>query len=114
VTIEDLIEEIVGSIKDEHEEDEAEPVTREGDGSWVVPGNLDVERLGELLNDGADLPEDSDSTTVGGLVSEAAGRIPQTGEVIERYGIRFEILAASDRRIERVRVGPAAIAEEGA
>jgi putative hemolysin len=114
VTIEDLIEEIVGSIKDEHEQDEAEPVTREGDGSWVVPGNLDVGRLGELLNDGADLPEDSESTTVGGLVSEAAGRIPQTGEVIERYGMRFEILAATDRRIERVRVGPAAIAEEGA
>lgn len=114
VTIEDLIEEIVGSIKDEHEQDEAEPVTREGDGSWVVPGNLDVGRLGELLNDGADLPEDSESTTVGGLVSEAAGRIPQTGEVIERYGMRFEILAASDRRIERVRVGPAAHAEEEA
>lgn len=114
VTIEDLIEEIVGSIKDEHEQDEAEPVTREGDGSWVVPGNLEVERLGELLNDGAELPEDSESTTVGGLVSEAAGRIPQTGEVIERYGVRFEILAATDRRIERVRVGPTAIADEGA
>jgi CBS domain containing-hemolysin-like protein len=114
VTIEDLIEEIVGSITDEHEQDEAEPITREGDGTWVVPGNLDVGRLSELLNDGADLPEDTESTTVGGLVSEAAGRIPQAGEVIERYGMRFEILASTDRRIERVRVGRAESAQEGA
>lgn len=104
VTIEDLIEEIVGSITDEHEMDE-EAVTREPDGSWVVPGNLEVDRMGELLDAEAELPEGSDATTVAGLVSEAAGRIPQQGEVIEHYGMRFEILASTDRRIERLRVG---------
>jgi putative hemolysin len=113
VTIEDLIEEIVGTIADEHEHEESEPVTREADGSWVVPGNLEVERLEELVDPAADLPEDSDATTVAGLVSEAAGRIPQTGEVVERYGMRFEILASTDRRIERLRVGRAADGEEG-
>jgi putative hemolysin len=107
VTIEDLIEEIVGTIADEHESDDAEPVMREADGSWLVPGNLEVERLEELVEPGADLPEDSDATTVAGLVSEAVGRIPQTGEVVERYGMRFEILASTDRRIERLRIGPA-------
>ncbi|MGC1361140.1 MAG: hemolysin family protein [Silvibacterium sp.] len=113
VTIEDLIEEIVGSITDEHEADDAEAVTREADGSWLIPGNLPVERLDELLDKSTDLPEDSEATTVAGLVSEAAGRIPQVGEVIERYGMRFEILASTDRRIERLRVGRAANGEKG-
>ena len=112
VTIEDLIEEIVGSITDEHEADDAEAVTREADGSWLVPGNLPVERLDELLDKSTDL-EDSEATTVAGLVSEAAGRIPQVGEVIERYGMRFEILASTDRRIERLRVGRATNGEKG-
>jgi CBS domain containing-hemolysin-like protein len=107
VTIEDLIEEIVGSITDEHETDELEAVTREPDGSWVVPGNLEVDRMGELLDAEDELPEESEATTVAGLVSEAAGRIPQPGEVIEYYGMRFEILASTDRRIERLRVGRA-------
>jgi len=105
VTIEDLIEEIVGAITDEHETEEAEAVTREPDGSWVVPGNLEVGRMGELLD--AELPDQSEATTVAGLVSEVAGRIPQAGEVIEQYGVRFEILASTDRRIERLRVGHA-------
>ena len=113
VTIEDLIEEIVGAISDEHETDERGALVREGDGSWQVPGNLEVERLGELLKLDAELPEDSDATTVAGLVSEAAGRIPQVGEVIVRYGIRFEILASTDRRIERLRIGCAANEEQG-
>jgi len=113
VTIEDLIEEIVGSISDEHEADDSGTVARETDGSWLVPGNFEVEKLAELF-DVADLPEDTEATTVAGLVSEAAGRIPQAGEVIERYGLRFEILASTDRRIERLRVGRAAKAEEGA
>jgi len=105
VTIEDLIEEIVGAITDEHETEEAEAVMREPDGSWVVPGNLEVGRMGELLD--AELPDQSEATTVAGLVSEVAGRIPQAGEVIEQYGVRFEILASTDRRIERLRVGHA-------
>ena len=110
VTIEDLIEEIVGSISDEHELDESGEVTRDPDGSWLIPGNLDVEKLGELLDAGADLPEDSEATTVAGLVSEAAGRIPQAGEVLECYGVRFEILSSTDRLIERLRVRRAATA----
>lgn len=114
VTIEDLIEEIVGTITDEHESSDGEPVTRESDGSWLVPGNLEVEKLGQLLHAGADLPEDSEATTVAGLVSEVAGRIPQAGEVIEHYGMRFEILASTDRRVERMRVGRAANGNNGA
>jgi putative hemolysin len=104
-TIEDLLEELVGSIRDEHEEeDDADAVVREPDGSWAVPGNLAIEQLEELMGGEVGLPEDYDATTVAGLVSEAAGRIPQAGEVIEVYGLRFEILASTDRRIDRLRV----------
>jgi CBS domain containing-hemolysin-like protein len=105
VTIEDLLEELVGSIRDEHEEeDDGDGVVRESDGVWAVPGNLEIERLEELLGGELELPEDYEATTAAGLVSETAGRIPQAGEVIEAYGLRFEILASTDRRIDRVRV----------
>ena len=103
VTIEDLLEEIVGSITDEHESED-ETVIREDDGVWIVPGNLEIERLEDLLGGQVELPEDFEATTVAGLVSETAGRIPHAGEVIEQYGVRFEILASTDRRIDRLRI----------
>lgn len=98
VTIEDLIEEIVGEIDDEHQKAE---VVRESDHSYIVPGNMDVDRLDELLGT---RPEGKESATVAGLVSEMAGRIPQKGEVIEEDGLRFEVLESTDRRVEKVRI----------
>ncbi len=98
VTIEDLVEEIVGEIDDEHEKAE---VVRESDHSYIVPGNMDVDRLDELLGT---RPEGKESATVAGLVSELAGRIPQKGEVIEEDGLRFEVLESTERRVERVRI----------
>ena len=110
VTIEDLIEEIVGTIADEHEGEDKEAVLDEGSGVWTVPGDLEVARLEDLLGDGWEAPEDYEATTVAGLVSETAGRIPMTGEVVEDNGLRFEILASTDRRIERMRVSRAGAA----
>jgi CBS domain containing-hemolysin-like protein len=98
VTIEDLVEEIVGEISDEHEVGQ---VVRENDTSYLVPGNMDVDRLEELLGV---RPERKGAATVAGLVSELAGRIPQKGEVIEDDGLRLEVLQSSNRRVERVRV----------
>ena len=98
VTIEDLVEEIVGEISDEHE---ASQVVRESDSSYVVPGNMDVDRLEELLGV---RPERTGAATVAGFVSEVAGRIPQKGEVVTQDGLRLEVLQASERRVERVRV----------
>jgi putative hemolysin len=98
VTIEDLVEEIVGEIRDEHEKTE---VVRESDHSYIVPGNMDVDRLDELFGT---RPEGKESATVAGLVSELAGRIPQKGEVVEEDGLRFEILESTERRVERVRI----------
>lgn len=104
VTIEDLVEEIVGTIADEHEGEDAEAVRVEAEGVWSVPGDLEVAQLEDLLGDGWEAPEDYEATTVAGLVSETAGRIPMTGEVVEENGLRFEILASTDRRIERMRI----------
>jgi CBS domain containing-hemolysin-like protein len=98
VTIEDLVEEIVGEIRDEHEKPE---IVREGDRSFVVSGGMDVDRLGELFGI---RPEGRESATVAGLVSELAGRIPKTGEVIEEDGLRFEVVESTDRKVERVRI----------
>ena len=98
VTIEDLVEEIVGEISDEH--DKAQLV-QESDHSYVVPGSMDVDRLDELFGK---RPEGHESSTIAGLVSELAGRIPKKGEVIEDDGLKFEVLDSTDRRVEKVRI----------
>ncbi len=98
VTIEDLVEEIVGEIRDEHEKAD---VVRENEQSFVVPGNMDVDRLDELFGV---RPEGKQAATVAGLVSELAGHIPQKGEVLEEDGLRFEVLDSTERRVERVRI----------
>jgi putative hemolysin len=99
VTIEDLVEEIVGEIRDEHET--KTDIVREGDNSYVVPGSMDVDRLDELFGVRLDGRE---ATTVAGLVSEILGHIPQRGEIVEGEGLRFEILESTDRRVERLRI----------
>jgi len=99
VTIEDLLEEIVGEIRDEHEA--KADIVRESESSYVVPGNMDLDRLDDLFGV---RPEARGAATVAGLVSELLGRIPQPGEVVEDDGLRFEILQSTGRRIERLRV----------
>lgn len=109
VTIEDIVEEIVGAISDEHEpavlEETAQP---QPDGSYIVPGNFELAQLEALFADSVTLPlpEEYDSTTLGGLVTEEAGHIPYPGEVIELAGLRLEVLASSVRRVDRIRVRP--------
>jgi CBS domain containing-hemolysin-like protein len=98
VTIEDLVEEIVGEIRDEHEKPE---IVRESDHAYIVSGGMDVDRLGELF--GA-RPEGRESATVAGLVSELAGHIPRKGEIVESDGLRFEVLKSTDRKVEQVRI----------
>lgn len=100
VTIEDLVEEIVGEIRDEHEA--KTDVVRESENSYVVPGNLDIDRLEDLF--GVRKPEGREATTVGGLVSEILGRIPSPGEHAEESGLRFEVIDSTARRIQKVRI----------
>jgi putative hemolysin len=101
VTIEDLVEEIVGEIRDERDKPE---IVREGERSFIVSGGMDVDRLNELFGT---RPEGKESATIAGLVSELAGRIPRKGEAVEEDGLRFEVLESTDRKIERVRVSAA-------
>jgi putative hemolysin len=105
VTIEDLVEEIVGRISDEHdyETDQDVPVHEAG-GTWLISGNLEVARLGDLLSGGYQVEQEYQAATVAGLITEIAGRIPLPGEVIVTDSLRFEIVKSTDRRIERVRV----------
>ena len=79
-TMEDLVEVIVGEIRDEHEP--GSDVTREGDGAFVVSGSFDVTRLYDLFEFRPE--EETESTTIGGLLSEWLGRVPVPGETIER------------------------------
>ncbi|MGB6726007.1 MAG: hemolysin family protein [Terracidiphilus sp.] len=109
VTIEDLLEQIVGNIRDEHEHDlPVEVPQREPSGAWVVPGNFPVDQLGDLFGEPVEMSGDREATTLGGLVSEIEGRIPLAGEVavIEPAGIRTEIVESTTHRVERVRVFP--------
>jgi len=109
VTIEDLLEEIVGNIRDEHEvEVPIEEPQRETDGAWLVPGNFAVDQLGELFGTLVEIGDGYEATSLGGLVSEIEGRIPHAGEVVllDPVGLRMEIVASTDRRVERLRVFP--------
>jgi CBS domain containing-hemolysin-like protein len=109
VTIEDLLEQIVGDIRDEHEEDApVEGPQHEPGGAWVVPGSFAVDQLGDLFGIQVDVGEGFEAATVGGLVSELEGRIPLAGEVVmlEDAGLRMEVVASTDRRVDRVRIFP--------
>jgi len=99
-TMEDLVEEILGEIRDEHEPHI--DVTPEGDGKFVMAGSYDLDHLKDLL--GYERTEEMEATTIGGLATEWFGRVPQKGEVIEREGIRLEILDGHDLRVEKVRI----------
>ena len=109
VTIEDLLEQIVGNIRDEHETDtQIEEPQREPSGSWLVPGSFPADQLADLIGEPAELDKSWEATTLGGLVSEIVGRIPVAGEevLLGPLGLRVEVVASTGRRIERLRLFP--------
>ncbi len=107
VTIEDLVEQIVGEIDDEHDEEEGVMLIRRADGLFEALGRCPIEDLEEQLGRELSDPEEDDDEvdTVGGLIIAHIGRVPQRGEVVEHpAGLAFEILEADPRRIKRVRI----------
>ena len=98
-TVEDIVEEIVGEIKDEYDL-EAEPISIEPDGAILVAGRVNVDRLEQALD--ASLA-DGDVGTVGGLVASAFGRIPRPGEKMDYRGFALEVVDAERKRVHRVR-----------
>jgi magnesium and cobalt transporter len=118
VTIEDLIEEIVGEIEDEHDVAEAPTLIERPDGTIIADARLSIDALEE--HHGTQLRpagEEESVDTLGGLVFMLAGRVPKRGEVITHPdGIEFEVLDADPRRVKRLRVRglPAATGNRGA
>lgn len=105
VTLEDLLEAVVGEIDDEHDV-EAEPEIVERPGGWEADARAELEVLETLAGESL-APEDHEEEvdTVGGLVGTLAGRVPQRGEVVTHpAGYEFEVIDADPRRIKRVRV----------
>jgi len=106
VTLEDLIEAVVGEIDDEHDETSRALVLARGAGVYEADARASIEDLESLIGESmtpADLEEELD--TVGGLVSALAGRVPQRGEVIAHPGgYDLEVLEADPRRVRRVRI----------
>jgi magnesium and cobalt transporter len=116
VTIEDLVEQIVGDISDEHDEVLGPMVIERGDGALDMDARLPVgefeARMGPVLSEDE---RDADIDTVGGLVFTLAGRVPARGEVISHpSGLEFRVLEADARRIKRVRVRRAAARQAAA
>jgi CBS domain containing-hemolysin-like protein len=99
VTVEDIVEELVGEIKDEYDV-EQEPLTVDEMGAVVASGRVGLGRLAEVL--GVDLSH-QEADTVGGLVTAVVGRIPRAGETAEYGGFAMEVLDAERRRVNRVR-----------
>ncbi len=103
VTIEDILEEIVGDIADEYDE-EASLYIPQSDGSWIVDPRMTILDAEELL--GVEIPSEGDYDTIGGYIFHCAGSIPTRGYVIHHDDFEIEILRSNDRAIEKVKIRP--------
>jgi len=102
ITLEDLLEEIVGDISDEHDEEVNEQISQVDDRVYVLDGALAVRDLNRRLKTA--LPESEAYTTIGGFLMSVAGHLLQPGEIIEYDGLRFEIEKVERRRLLQVKL----------
>jgi putative hemolysin len=110
VTVEDLVEEIIGEIGEEDRIPSPDAV-REPDGSLILRGSVSVGKVQELFGVEWDVKEEESATTIAGLLNQVAGRVPAAGEQLQYGGLRFEILEANQRKVLRLRARrlPAAV-----
>lgn len=99
ITLEDLLEEIVGNIYDEYDPQENPEIEKIGDNLWKVSGSMDIEELADELN--IEIPEDRDYDTVGGLVLSCLNEIPKDGDclTVESHNLHVEVTKVEERRI---------------
>jgi putative hemolysin len=100
IAVEDLIEELVGEIYDEHDRDIL-AVEHQPDGSLLLPGTFPIHDLEDL---GIDIPDHPEVTTIGGLIVDRLGRLPKPGDQVDLHGLHLEVLTVRHRAPERVRV----------
>jgi len=102
VTVEDIIEEIVGDIADEYDKAEPESITLIDARTAEIDGRFYIDDLNDVLK--LEIPEDEDYDTAAGLVISELGHIPDAGEQVEAFGARFTVISADERKITRLRV----------
>ncbi|THD48811.1 MAG: HlyC/CorC family transporter [Bradyrhizobium sp.] len=110
VSIEDVVEAIVGDIEDEHDEEDRPGIAAAGDGAFIVEARASLEDVSEAVGfDFSALADAEDVDTIGGLLTAVAGRVPGRGEIVAGPGeFEFEVLDADPRRIKRVKIQPRA------
>lgn len=107
VTIEDVLEEVIGEIQDEHANDQKSRIDYRSDGTFVVDGRIELETLEEAVGPFATAEERDENDTLGGLVFSLLGRVPSRGEIVKHpANIEFEILDVDPRRVKKVRIRP--------
>ena len=108
VTIEDILEEIVGEIEDEYDEEE-DLFIAQPDGSWIVDARMSILDVDEQL--GIEIPQNVEYDTIGGYIFHRAGSIPTKGFAIKLDDFQLEVLKSNDRRVEKVRIKPTSAKE---
>jgi putative hemolysin len=111
VTLEDIIEEIIGDIQDEHDAEE-NPIVELGDGRVMVNAAMPVDDLSRFL--GVEIPDEGDFVSVGGMVVSRAGHVPAAGTEVEAYGLKFIVREADKRRVSKLEVVRVAAPNAGA
>jgi CBS domain containing-hemolysin-like protein len=101
LTLEDLLEKIVGDIRDEHDVDEA-PIVDLGDGRLVVDASVPISDLSRYL--GTELPSDGDYNSLGGFIIAQLGQVPGVGAQLSAFGLQFEVREADERRVSKVEI----------
>jgi putative hemolysin len=102
VTLEDVLEQIVGDIQDEHDDASEAPVQDLGGGRFLAVGDVSIGDLGVYL--GADIRADGDYDSLGAMLAHAAGEVPKRGVEIRKFGMRFKVLDADERHVQRVEI----------
>ena len=101
ITLEDILEEIVGEIEDEHDEDMPDPITRLDDGSVEIDGGMTIRDINRAMD--WNLPDD-EANTVAGLVIHEAQIIPEAGQIFHFHGFRFVVIERTENRLTRLRI----------
>jgi CBS domain containing-hemolysin-like protein len=104
LTLEDLLEEIVGEIQDEHDDDDESPISQLGDGRFIVDASIPIAELNRQV--GLELPDGEEYNSLGGYIVEVMGKVPTVGTVLEQAGHRLVVRGADERHVAKVEIGP--------